>query len=337
MSEPIPEELDRSIAERLRAPFRDNEIGKLPRITCRKCSGAQSKVCDEHTKRQCDTCHQYITERHLHLDYVGHAAVTDRLLQIDPHWTWEPVAFDQDGGPLVRVSGNDAVLWIRLTVAGFSRLGVGIVGSGSIERDKQLISDALRNAAMRFGVALDLWSKEDLQYAEDNAEGRNARQQPTAARDSGEARSSPQGPPSDPGPEPERATPSQLDALLFRLLGVMDGEEYPEAWKVASPSQRGAGRIETLQEMVDGERAPLTLVHLAGANALLEQIEQAAREALPCELCGSKRTNRVTVDGVWRCADPKGCTERVEKAAATSTPPGDADEAEAQARETETE
>ena len=30
------------------------------------------------------------------------------------------------------------------------------------ELEKQLISDAIRNAAMRFGVALDLWAKEDL-------------------------------------------------------------------------------------------------------------------------------------------------------------------------------
>ena len=32
------------------------------------------------------------------LDYVGHAATTQRLLEVDPAWTWEPVAFDDRGG-----------------------------------------------------------------------------------------------------------------------------------------------------------------------------------------------------------------------------------------------
>lgn len=123
--------MNEEAAKKLREPFPPSAVGKLPR------GGVQ-------------------------LDYVGHAAVTDRLLEVDPEWSWEPVAFADDGGPLVRISNKDAVLWIRLTVAGTTRLGVGIVGADAFERDKQLISDAIRNAAMRFGVALDLWTKEDL-------------------------------------------------------------------------------------------------------------------------------------------------------------------------------
>ena len=88
------------------------------------------------------------------LDYVGHAATTDRLLQVDPEWTWEPFALDHQGLPAVDERGN---LWIRLTVCGVTRIGVG-----DGKNPKELISDALRNGAMRFGVALDLWSKEDL-------------------------------------------------------------------------------------------------------------------------------------------------------------------------------
>jgi hypothetical protein len=94
--------------------------------------------------------------------YVGHAAVTDRLLQADAGWTWEPLAFDADGAPLIQFRNGEATMWIRLTVDGVSRLGVGSAQEGSFELHKQLISDALRNAAMRFGVALDLWSKEGL-------------------------------------------------------------------------------------------------------------------------------------------------------------------------------
>src|SRR5690606_24225265 len=37
-------------------------------------------------------------------------------------------------------------------------------------REKEVIGDALRNAAMRFGAALDLWHKGDL-HADDGAQG----------------------------------------------------------------------------------------------------------------------------------------------------------------------
>lgn len=123
--------MDAEIAAKLREPFPSEAIGKLPKGNTT-------------------------------LDFVGHAAVTDRLLQVDPDWSWEPMAFAPDGGPLIRQEGTDAVLWIRLTIAGMTRPGVGIAPAKSFELSKQLISDAIRNAAMRFGVAIDLWSREDL-------------------------------------------------------------------------------------------------------------------------------------------------------------------------------
>lgn len=119
----------------LREPFRPEQIGKLPR-------GGTT------------------------LDFVGHAAVTDRLLRADPLWTWEPMAYAADGGPLIRVTGKDAELWIWLTVCGHKRPGVGTAPAGSFELAKQLVSDAIRNGAMRFGVALNLWSKEELDAPE---------------------------------------------------------------------------------------------------------------------------------------------------------------------------
>lgn len=94
------------------------------------------------------------------LDFVGHAAVTQRLLEIDPTWNWEPVAFDADGLPKFDERGG---LWIRLTVAGVTRLGYGEPqGSDPYDKTKGSIGNAIRNAAMRFGVALDLWSKDDI-------------------------------------------------------------------------------------------------------------------------------------------------------------------------------
>lgn len=93
-------------------------------------------------------------------DFVGHGAVTDRLLAIDAAWTWEPAAWDGGEPAFVRdAQGAPVALWGHLTVCGVTRPGVGTV-SGEVqsgEPEKELIGDFLRNAAMRFGVALDLW------------------------------------------------------------------------------------------------------------------------------------------------------------------------------------
>lgn len=100
------------------------------------------------------------------LQYVGHAALTDRLLQADPEWKWEPVEDPKFHGlPTV---GTGVEMWIKLTIDGTTRYGYGDAqnkkGGDAI---KEAIGDALRNAAMRFGVALDLWHKGgDLYQAE---------------------------------------------------------------------------------------------------------------------------------------------------------------------------
>ena len=96
------------------------------------------------------------------LDYVGHAAVTDRLIHVDPEWTWQPLAYDESGLPKLREVNGNVELWILLTVGGRSMVGVGTAQKTKQELSKELIGDALRNAAMRMGVALDLWSKSDL-------------------------------------------------------------------------------------------------------------------------------------------------------------------------------
>ena len=50
------------------------------------------------------------------------------------------------------------MLWIRLTVAGVTRIGYGHAeGKKGPDAVKETIGDSIRNAAMRFGVALDLW------------------------------------------------------------------------------------------------------------------------------------------------------------------------------------
>lgn len=131
-------------SDQLRAPFPKDVVGKLPKPYKR-----------DSAKGQCRECGGYHGLPAAHLDYVGHAAVTDRLLSVDPEWSWEPMGRTPEGLPALDRDGN---LWIRLTVNGHTRPGVGD-GSSMKER----IGDAIRNAAMRFGVALDLWSKEELE------------------------------------------------------------------------------------------------------------------------------------------------------------------------------
>jgi hypothetical protein len=144
-AKPTPEEVQLEKLRALRVPFAQNEIGKLPKPYRRD---SQKGYC-----RECNGNHGLPAA---HIDYVGHAALTNRLLEVDPLWHWEPFALDAMGLPAI-VNGN---LWIRLTVAGVTRIGVGDAEGGNSL--KIMIGDALRNAGMRFGMALDLWSKEDL-------------------------------------------------------------------------------------------------------------------------------------------------------------------------------
>ena len=151
----LPEGLDL-----LRQPFAAHHISKLPKPT-----KAQTDEVKADFKKgiRCGECGSWHHPNVVHLDYVGHAALTDRLLDTDINWSWEPVAFTDQGLPAFDSGGG---LWIKLTVCGVTRLGYGHAASkpnadpGS--REKEVIGDALRNAAMRFGAALDLWHKGDL-------------------------------------------------------------------------------------------------------------------------------------------------------------------------------
>ncbi|MFC7723391.1 hypothetical protein [Nonomuraea recticatena] len=163
------------VAAALRAPFPPEKIGKLPRVTCRNCSKNYGS-CSEHDKKWCDECNGMISPKHIHLDYVGHADTTDRFLEVDPGWNWEPVAFDQRGLPAFDEHGG---LWIRLTIAGVTRLGYGdSQGKTGPNAVKEAIGDAFRNAGMRFGVALDLWRKDFPEAEEGPRKGGRAALRP---------------------------------------------------------------------------------------------------------------------------------------------------------------
>lgn len=200
--------------EALRKPFPKSVIGKLPK--------------------------QGTT-----LDYVGHAAVTDRLLTVDPGWSWEPLAWDEQGLPLYDRSGG---LWIKLTVCGVTRLGYG-----DGPDPKQRIGDAIRNAAMRFGVALDLWTKGELESQDPNGGGgdqvrnydaqvaRRAERVPHPGRMTPGTGHEPPPPPAEPDPfqAPGWATP-------FRTLlsKAMTPEALEDRW------------VELQQAVKDGQVSP---------------------------------------------------------------------------------
>jgi len=139
---------------RLREPFAPNQINKLPK-----------PYKTDSPRSNCRECGGYHGLPAVHLDYVGHAALTDRLLEVDPEWTWEPLATGPDGLPQFDKDGG---LWIKLTICGVTRLGYGdSQGKRGGNAVKEAIGDALRNAGMRFGAALDLWHKGDLHDAEE--------------------------------------------------------------------------------------------------------------------------------------------------------------------------
>jgi hypothetical protein len=183
--DPSPEQVGAALAK-LREPFPEHQVSKLPkqvkkgdtdRYSCVKGTPNFSKASKDGV--ECGGYHAWS----VHLDYVGHAALTDRLLSTDLLWDWEPLAVDDTGLPQFDRNGG---MWIRLTVAGVTRLGYGdSQGKTGPNAVKEAIGDALRNAAMRFGAALDLWHKGDLHdaAAEQGRDGLEAGANETPGRD----------------------------------------------------------------------------------------------------------------------------------------------------------
>lgn len=172
--------MDEKTAKQLREPFPADRIGKLPKLTCGACRSSKYKQCENHVKTRCNTCGNWISPAHTHLDYVGHADITDRFLEVDPEWDWEPVNRDVDQQILLAAiqTGNPDIvdkvinsappkldsnggMWIRVTIAGVTRLGYGDAGGkNGADAVKVAIGDGLRNAGMRFGAGLDMWRKD---------------------------------------------------------------------------------------------------------------------------------------------------------------------------------
>ena len=146
--------------ELLTKPFPPEQIEKLPkqlksgkdqpRYQCR--AGTQASADGHH----CGGYHG----RAIHLDYVGHATITERLNAVDPFWTIDfMVKHPETGDPKISADGT----WFQMTVLGVTRPCVGDTGGKALNGNgmKELYGDAIRNGAMRFGVGTYLWSKSE--------------------------------------------------------------------------------------------------------------------------------------------------------------------------------
>lgn len=139
------------------------------------------------------------------LPYISHGLVTERLCDVDPDWSsqhLETHTYTDREGNL-----HCAGVTIALTVKGVTR-----VESGGPERSerfaleiKNAMSDALKRAAMRFGVALSMW--EDLVDAEGDEDyanrPANAQNGPSEPRNAPQAQRQPNAP-----PRPAQAAPA---------------------------------------------------------------------------------------------------------------------------------
>jgi hypothetical protein len=200
------------------------------------------------------------------LEYVGHAATTDRLLQVDPDWTWAPVAHDERGLPRLDEHGG---LWISLTVCGVTRLGYGdAAGKKGPNSVKEAIGDAIRNAAMRFGVALDLWAKEDLQAAE-----------PAAKKSPRSAPTPPSAVAQQPAPNPGSALPSGDSELELPPEGAINAKQVKWLWTLARRDLKlGDEAVKAVVVAVTGQESTRA-IPTAHYDKVLEELRLAAAAA----------------------------------------------------------
>jgi hypothetical protein len=124
---------DQMVRDWLRKPFKPEQIGKLAAVRDKQTGKVKRPA----------------------LDYVGHAAVSDRLNRIAPDWSY---TVDREWH-----LETTNTFWVRgtMTIGGVSRPEYG-----DGDDPKEAIGNFIRRGAMRFGVAIDLWSREELEQSE---------------------------------------------------------------------------------------------------------------------------------------------------------------------------
>ena len=96
----------------------------------------------------------------VNLSYVSHSEITRILITIDAGWSWEPIEWI-NGRPAIHIENGMATMWGKMTLLGKPMICVGSARADKPEYEKELIGDLLRNGSMRYGIALNLWSKQD--------------------------------------------------------------------------------------------------------------------------------------------------------------------------------
>lgn len=250
--------VDYAALAKLREEFPAGQVGLLPRgvkkddkekFQCRPGTqaSADGKFCGGHHVRS------------VHLDFVGHAALTNRFLDADPTWSWEPMAYDDAGLPALDRFGG---MWIKLTIGGVTRPGYGDAqgkpaGTTAI---KEIIGDALRNAGMRFGGALNLWHKGDLfenaveqgKVAAETGPAASAQRRQSAPRATAPAPEAQ--PPAQPAPAPQQAAqqPQQTEG---HPTPFPSGPTItpPDGWKTDVAFAKTVADLGALYKRADAE------------------------------------------------------------------------------------
>lgn len=190
------------------------------------------------------------------LAYMGHAEVTLALIDIDPHWTWEPLAI-VDGLPVIVTESNRYVMWARLTVLGKTVLGVGTCELRKGDPEKELVGDFLRNAAMRLGIGTKLWSKATDADPAGRSEQAQARR--PVARPA-QPTSSPHVPPA-----PERPKGDVTDAQIRKLMACFGERNIKEK----------AARLAYIVAVVDRDIESSKELTRAEAAKVIDALEAA--------------------------------------------------------------
>lgn len=237
--------------ERWAQPPADS-LAKLPKPT-RK----------DNEKGRCDVCGGYHGLPAVHLDYMGHADVTLALLEADPAWTLEPV-LDERGLPRIDQHGRRFTMWAYLTLNGVRRMCVGTCDADKGDPEKELIGDALRNGAMRFGIGTRLWSKADGADPFSSAEDVAGRGTPT------QREPEPEQPPAPPDPDAVAAV-----ELYERLVGLRGTPAADHMKQWAAKRERPL----TEPELRDAEWRELVQAEVARATQAQEA--QVPEEPVP--------------------------------------------------------
>jgi hypothetical protein len=193
------------------------------------------------------------------LTYISHALVTERLNEVDPGWSWrvltEHIWFDQGGQP------HCAGVTVEMTVNGVTR-----VEAGGPQRQeaftneiKNAYSDALKRAAMRFGVALYIWDA--LVDAQDDEDAQGAPAAPRRMEPQERAHAA-QGAPEEQHQRNTQPRPSSLPATRSKPPAQQpNGADETRRRFAEMGKQRG---IPLSEEMTGDEMATVIDVALHG-------------------------------------------------------------------------